>query len=350
VLGINLAILGVGWALGRQLDQWPKAFLWGYLPFAVVMGNSVLVLAFGAHDLLHGSILRRRRLAHWLGFLCFALHGMPPTLWKVLHNQAHHNHTNNMQDPDRNYLYQQPQTWGKWLTNAVMPSVGKPVLVLPLILPLAWMTYTWRNLTSVLMFNRDGVPFVPAAFTVKPAKRRRIAVEWMLILALHLSIIWYLQFQSMQIVLAYVLPLAVGYAGLMMYIFTNHLFCPMTGTNDPLANSISVRVPKLVDMLHFNFSYHAEHHIFPALNSDYYPLVRQLLQQHFPERMGYVLPLSEAWRRLLSTPNFYRDKSTLTDWSGTLAVPCPGPEPSVIEPQMQQSQEISPAPLARFGE
>ena len=120
----------------------------------------------------------------------------------------------------------------------------------------------------------------------------------------------------MQVLLAYLLPLAVGHGGMMMYIFTNHLFCPMTAVNDPLGNSISVRVPKLLDILHFNFSYHAEHHIFPWLNSDYYPQVRELLQQHFPERMGYVVPLAEAWRRLLHTPNLYWDDATLTNWSG----------------------------------
>jgi fatty acid desaturase len=325
IVGINLAILGLGWTMGRQLDHWPGLWLWAYVPFAVVMGNSIVVLAFGAHDLLHGSILRQPQTSHWLGFFGFALHHMPPTLWKVLHNRIHHNHTNGLQDPDRNYRYQDSNTPMKRLTDAFMPSLGKPLVVVPLLLSLGWITYTYRNLASVLIFNRDSVSFVPAAFAVKPSERRKILAEWGLILLLHLGIIAYLQFQPIQVLLAYVLPLALGHAGMMMYIFTNHLFCPMTAVNDPLGNSISVQVPKLLDVLHFNFSYHAEHHIFPTLNSDYYPQVRELLQQHFPERMGYVVPLAEAWRRLLSTPNLYLDDATLTDWTGTLAIACPGP-------------------------
>jgi len=128
ILGINLGILGLGWTLGRQLDHWPGYLLWAYIPFAVVMGNSVLVLGFGAHDILHNSVLRRPRWSRWLGFLCFSLYSMPPTLWRVLHNQLHHNLTNSVRDPDRIYCYEQPNHWGKWLTNAVIPSKGKPLL------------------------------------------------------------------------------------------------------------------------------------------------------------------------------------------------------------------------------
>jgi fatty acid desaturase len=343
ILVINLAILGLGFTMGRQLDQWPKQFLWAYLPFAVVMGNSIVVLLFGTHDLLHGSVLRRPKISHWLVCLCFSPQHMPPTLWKVLHNRVHHNHTNGMQDPDRNYRYQEPDTQLKKLADVFMPSLGKPVAVLPLLLPVGWIIYTYRNLASVLLFNRDSVPFVPAAFAVKTSERRIILAEWLLIMSLHLGVIAYLQFQPMQVLLAYGLPMALGHAGMMMYIFTNHLFCPMTAVNDPLANSVSVEVPKLLDILHFNFSYHVEHHIFPALNSDYYPQVRELLQQHFPERTGYVIPLTEAWRRLFNTPNFYLDDTTLTDWSGSLAIPCPGPKIAAAEPVVPAAEPAVPA-------
>ena len=208
-------------------------------------------------------------------------------------------------------------------------------------MPLAWIIYAYRNLVSVLIFNRDSVSFLPAAFSVRTVERLRIFGECMLVIALHVAIIAYLQFQVVPVLLAYVLPLALGYAGFMMYIFTNHLFSPMMDTNDPLANSISLKVPKLLDILHFNLSYHAEHHIFPALNSDYYPQVRELLRQHFPERMGYMLPLSEAWRRLLNTPNLYLDDTTLTDWSGTLVVPCPGPEVTAVISTVDAAEPVA---------
>ena len=99
---------------------------------------------------------------------------------------------------------------------------------------------------------------------------------------------------------------------------------PLTEINDPLANSLSLRLPKILDLLHLNFSYHTEHHIFPGLNSSYYPHVRRLLLEHYPERYQ-LLDGAEAWRLLLSTPRHYRDPRTLTSWSGDRQIPVPLP-------------------------
>jgi fatty acid desaturase len=108
----------------------------------------------------------------------------------------------------------------------------------------------------------------------------------------------------------------------MFYVYTNHMLCRMTKINDPLANSISIKVPKLFDLLHLNFSYHAEHHIFPGLNSDYYPLVQNLIKTHYPERSHYILGAKEAWCLLLHTPRHYKNETTFTDWTGEASVPC----------------------------
>jgi fatty acid desaturase len=67
--------------------------------------------------------------------------------------------------------------------------------------------------------------------------------------------------------------------------------------HDPLLGSTSVDVPPLLDRLHSNFSYHTEHHLFPSMSSDYYPLVSKILQERFPERY-HRLSYREAWRKL----------------------------------------------------
>ena len=103
----------------------------------------------------------------------------------------------------------------------------------------------------------------------------------------------------------------------------------MTEVNDPLVNSLSLRVPKLFDMLHLNFSYHTEHHVFPGMNSDYYPLVQALLREHYPERFN-LLDAEEAWRLLLKTPRHYQDADTLTTWTGEKSLPCPLGQPSEV--------------------
>ncbi|MGF1517550.1 MAG: fatty acid desaturase family protein [Nodosilinea sp.] len=322
VLFTHLAILVLGWSIARAIDPWSIAHGLLYLPVAVIMGNSVIVLLFSSHDLLHGSVIRKPRVAHALGLLGLTLLWMPPSLWQIVHNRTHHTTTNTLADPDRNYLYQQPNTWGKWIQDAFVPSSEVTPLGLLLGLPTAWGIYTFRNLTSVLLFNSPAVDYVPAAFAIKPRERRQIVVELLIIGLLHGCIISYLGLNPIRLFLAYFLPIGLGYAGLISYIYTNHMACPMTAVNDPLVNSVSIQVPAILDWLHLNFSHHAEHHIFPGLNSDYYPQVRELLRHHYPERMGYVLSAQAAWQRLCQTPRLYQDEATFTNWSGTVSVPC----------------------------
>jgi fatty acid desaturase len=285
------------------------------------MGNSIVVLLFATHDMMHGSVIKNSRLSDLIGLVGLALLWMPPTLWKSVHNRQHHGQTNSLQDPDRSYLADQSKTWGKWIQNLVIPSAEVNGLFLVFGMVTAWGTHTFRHLTSVLFFNHNDVDYVPAAVVVSAKKRRSIAIEALVIAVIHLGILWYIH-NPIGIVLAYLLPIFIGYAGVMFYIYTNHFLCPMTEVNDPLVNSVSLRMPKFFDLLHFNFSYHTEHHIFPGLNSDYYPAVQALLQTHYPDRYN-LIPGTEAWKLLLNTPRHYRDPHTLTDWKDQKTALCP---------------------------
>lgn len=321
ILLINLGILLLGWGIADDLDRWPVYLLWLYLPLAAIMGNSIIVLLFSSHDLMHGSVQKKSRLTYPIAFLGLSMLLMPPTQWKSLHNLVHHNNTNSLADPDRNYLYQQPDTWGKWIQNLFVPSVEVNPLWLIVGMAGSWAVHNFRNLSSVLLFNDKSVDYVPAAFTVSPKDRLKIALECLGILGIHLSVLFYLEFNPIKVALAYILPIAIGHAGAMFYIYTNHMGCRMTSINDPLINSASLRVPKIFDLLHFNFSHHTEHHIFPSINSNYYPMVQELLQIHYPDRLN-LIDAGEAWRLLMETPRHYQDQVTFTDSSGTMAVNC----------------------------
>jgi len=319
---INLAILALGWAMADQLDHWPGFWPLAFLPFALVMGNSVIVLLFATHDLLHGSSLRGRAWRRAVGLLGLALLWMPPTLWQAVHNREHHSATNSLADPDRSYLESQPATWGKWIQHQFTPSDTVRPLGLLVGLAHSWVVHNLRTLASVLLFN-DGAPnFTPASFRVSPKERLLIGFELLAIVALHAGVIVWLDGQPLKLLLGYFIPLWIGYSGAIAYIYTNHLLCPLTEINDPLANTLSLRLPRIFDLLHLNFSYHTEPHIFPGLNSSYYPFVRRLLQEQYPDRYQ-LLDGAEAWRLLLSTPRHYRDAQTLTNWSGSreMAVP-----------------------------
>ncbi|WP_293129769.1 fatty acid desaturase [Microcoleus sp. bin38.metabat.b11b12b14.051] len=321
ILLINLGILLLGWGIADNLDRWPVYFLWLYLPLAAIMGNSIIVLLFSSHDLMHGSVQKKSALTYPIAFLGLSMLLMPPTQWKSLHNLVHHNTTNSLADPDRNYLHQQPDTWGKWIQNLFVPSVEVNPLWLIVGMAGSWAVHNFRNVSSVLLFNDKSVDYVPAAFTVSKKDRLTIALECLGILAIHLCILFYLDFNPIKVTLAYILPIAIGHAGAMFYIFTNHMGCRMTSINDPLINSASLRVPKIFDLLHFNFSYHTEHHIFPSINSNYYPMVQELLEIHYPQRMN-LIDAGEAWRLLRETPRHYKDEVTFTDSLGKISVNC----------------------------
>ncbi|WP_396135867.1 fatty acid desaturase family protein [Chamaesiphon sp. VAR_69_metabat_338] len=322
ILAINLLILVLGWTIARDLDRWSIEWLWLYLPLSLVMGNSIIICLFAAHDAMHGSTIKQPMSRYLVSFLALALLWMPPTLWKSVHNHKHHTETNAIGDPDRMYLVGQNDTWGKWIQNLFVPSSGVNWAFLALGMATSWVVHTFRHITSILIFNRDDVDYVPAPVVVSPRKRQAIAIELVAIGVVHLSILAFLKFNPLAIGLGYILPLGIGYAGVMFYIYTNHFLCPMTDVNDPLVNSVSLKMPKIFDLLHFNFSYHTEHHLFPSINSDYYPVVQELLQTHYPESYN-LIPVVEAWQLLMQTPRHYRDEITLTDSLDRESVICP---------------------------
>ncbi|NJN87031.1 MAG: fatty acid desaturase [Leptolyngbyaceae cyanobacterium SL_7_1] len=319
---INFAILLLGWGIASYLDQWNWYLLWLYLPFAVVMGNSIVFLSFATHELLHNSVIRNPFLRQCMGLFGFAMLWMPPALWKALHNYEHHNKTNSLHDPDRNYLYNQPDSWAKWLQNFVVPSEKVHLLWFVVSMSHTWGIYVLRNLTSILLFNTGSTHYPPASFKVSSKERWAIALEWLIVASLHFSIVAFLGFHPIKVLLGYFLPIWIGHCGIIFYIFTNHMLCQMTEVNDPLINSVSLRVPQWIDRLHLNFSYHTEHHIFPGMNSDYYPLVQTLLKAHYGDRLN-LLGAGEAWQLMLQTPRYYKDATTFTDRLGRKSVVCP---------------------------
>lgn len=322
ILLINMAILLMGWNIASYLDQWSWYYLWLYIPMALIMANSISVFQFVTHDLLHTNIIKNQQLRWVVSLFGFAMQWVPPTLWKAVHNREHHNKANSLDDPDRNYLQTQSNSWCKLIQNFFVPSSNMSPLFLIIGLTHSWGVYIFRNLSSILLFNDGLSKYPPASFQVSSKERRAIAIELLLLIGIHFSILAYLEFNPIKVLLGYFLPIWLGHSIFMYYIFTNHLLCPMTSINDPLVNSLSLRVPKIFDLLHFNFSYHTEHHLFPNMNSDYYPLLQELLKTEYPERFN-LLDGNEAWHLLLNTPRFYKDENTFTNWDGQLSVNSP---------------------------
>ena len=176
--------------------------------------------------------------------------------------------------------------------------------------------------SDLLMHRLNGETVVPKRLKLDDQNLTAIALELLAIASLHLTILTSLGFSPIKILLSYFVPIWIGHSGLMFYIYTNHMLCRMTDVNDVLINSLSIRVPKIFDLLHINFSYHTEHHIFPGVNPNYYPIVQELLLTHYPERFN-LMDADKAWKLMLQTPRHYLDETTFTDWTGARLVTCP---------------------------
>lgn len=281
---------------------------------AVVIGHSLACIAFVAHELSHNAVVRHRGLKYAISLAALGPNLVPPTMWNRLHNLTHHHHAGTARDPDRPFLECERVAATEWYARLFYPARAK--WRNPLVL-LHFVTYVSRNIATV--FYPAGRK--PAIMTSKPDYRRRervvIAGE-MVVIALMQYGVWRAVGRSWSNYV-WASPAALGVASivLMSYIFTNHFLNPIAHEHDPLAGSTSVIVPKWIDRLHGNFSYHTEHHLFPSINSDYYPLVSDALKAEAGDRYQQ-LPFGEAWRRLWQQDAFR-----------TVEGPAPEPRPSV---------------------
>jgi hypothetical protein len=82
--------------------------------------------------------------------------------------------------------------------------------------------------------------------------------------------------------------------------------------SNPLDDSMSVTTHPMLDRVHFNFSYHVEHHLFPTMSPKFAPLVRAKLQQFAPGRVlapGHLAALQMVFH----TPRMHDVNGDLID-------------------------------------
>lgn len=302
---IHLAIVCSGYALIRFSN---KFLFW--LVCIMIIGHSLGCLAFLAHELSHNAIIRNRRFKRVLELLLWGLNVFPPTLWNRIHNQTHHLHTNTIRDTDRVFLLRENSPSVHWFLRVFVPN-RKTIRWLPTVL-FNFVPYIARYTTTAFYPGNSK----PKLATAKPAlfagDKLHITGELLFIFLLQAGIYFAVGGRWLAYFFAGPLAYLVASAVVMSYIWTNHMLNPLCESNDPLLASTSVSVPPVLDLIHSNFSFHTEHHIFPSLNSDYYPLVSKLLKEHFKDRYNH-LPITEAWRRLWQQEEFMDSKPTASN-------------------------------------
>lgn len=295
-LPVHLAIITV--ATVAMARGWLP---WALLPLvSLVIGVSFAGITFVAHEALHGGIVRTRWLRHGIGWIGFAPFMVSPRLWQVWHNREHHGHTNQVgHDPD---MY------------PVLDDYRASRLVQLITDGFALGGRRWTGVLSLLFgFTVQSKQILVTAYGrgwLAPGALAVVVIETAVALALWIAVAWLVG--PLAFVFAYAVPLVVGNTIVMAFILTNHGLSPLTATNDPLANSLSVTLPRGLEWLTLGFGYHTEHHLFPAMSTRHGPTVRAALRRHWPERYQ-SLPLGTALAELHRTARVYRDAQTLTD-------------------------------------
>ncbi len=169
--------------------------------------------------------------------------------------------------------------------------------------------YISRNVLAVFFTPPAKPSFVPAIPRYTTRQRLAVVSEIAGIAGWQLAVFWLVGRNWSAYLWASPLAYLVTSAVTMTYIFTNHFLNPISETSDPVLGSTSVTVPLIFDRVHEHFSLHTEHHLFPAMNSNYYPLVASALRKHFPDRYNRV-ELFTAWKRLWHGEEFISDTPT----------------------------------------
>lgn len=294
-LPVHLSVLlGAAYLLASRDIPWPVKPL-----LSLLMGCSFAGLTFLGHEVLHGAVIRGkklRRLVGWIGFLPFVV---SPRLWEAWHNRVHHHHTNEPgQDPDAYPTLQEYRE--SPLVRAVTEwAPGRKRLRGTLSLMIGFSVQS-----AHMLFDARRRRWLT------PQEQARAFAETLLGVAFWVAVAALVG--PLAFLFCYALPLLVANAIVMGFILTNHSVSPHTEINDPFANSLSVTGPRWFEWLTLGFGYHVEHHLFPAMSTRHAPHLRQILRARWPERYQ-SLPLLRALRAVHRSGRVYDTRTTLID-------------------------------------
>jgi fatty acid desaturase len=301
---LMIPLLGcvVGGSLAVALAPLPW---YAALVVSTLVGNFYASMLFLGHEIGHGAAVRSRRLQRLLLYPGCAIFLLSPWLWLIWHNGSHHGHTNKPdEDPDLfgtldGFLRRPPSS--RLLIRVAFGSAYWPSAIY-------LFCFFSLEVQAVLWWKSRTLP------GYRRLNRRRAVTDTALLAAFWIIVA--IASGPRGAVFVVLVPMLVANFVVLSYVVTNHMLRSLSYDNDTLATTMSVTTAKLFDRLHFHFSHHVEHHLFPAMSSSMAPQVRGSLIRHFGDR--YVAP--PHWRALMMvfrTPRFYDGHDRLIEpWSG----------------------------------
>lgn len=289
-LGLNiLLVLAV-----LKLDlHWTLKILAG-----VLIGQFNAGLAFISHETSHGQHIANKEAQDFLVLFAFAPFLISPTYWRFWHNRLHHGNTQYiLKDPDafpNTTVYRQ----SKFMQRLYDWTPGAGTI------RSYFYFFFWFSFQSFL--NQIYMRFGNKMW--EQMKHNRVSFEFAFQILLIGSYIYFVG--SAAPLYLILIPFAIQNYTVMSYISTNHNISPLTKINDPLENSLSVKVNPVLEAVHLNFGYHVEHHIFPRMSGAYTKKVHFELIKMFPNTYQ-CMPKLAALKLLYSTPRLYKNATTL---------------------------------------
>ena len=169
-LATHLLIVVSGYAGIRFSEHWP---IWCLC--SLVIGHSLACIALFAHELSHNTVIRNRGIRYFLELIAWGLNFLPPTVWRRIHNQTHHVHSNTVNDPDRRFLASEASLVTGFYTRTFFPNKRAPRWN-----PLVWlyfMPYILRNTVAAFYPSRVKPTIVPSKPRYTASQRIVIAFE-----------------------------------------------------------------------------------------------------------------------------------------------------------------------------
>lgn len=255
---------------------------------SLLIGISIACLFLYSHELSHGTIIKNRPYLYIAQNFFWAFSGIPPTVWKRVHNMSHHNHMNTYNDPDRKTFKSEQGILNNLYNLFIYPN---KVLRYSFTVGSAMMFYSTKHIIAVF-YNESK----PAIVTFRPnysaEEKRLVLLELSYILTFWIVIMYLIGFP-------YAIWVALiswyTYSSLViLFIITQHHRDPVfIDIADPLLTTTSVILPSWLDEILDWHSFHVEHHIFPGINFDYYAEISSEIEKRFPEKYERI-PLLQA--------------------------------------------------------
>lgn len=265
-----------------------------------LMGHFNAGLGFLAHETLHGSIFKSKLLQDIVGFIGLTPFLVSPSYWRFWHNYLHHGNTQLIfKDPDAfpTLSVYKRSKFMRFVYN-LSPGSKHPASY--------FYFFYWFSFQSVL--NQTYMRFKNKMWDKMDHKL--VTREFAFICVLAAGYVYLVGMNNLLWLVA--IPLFIQNYVILSYISTNHNISPLTKINDPLENSLTVTTNALQDIVHLNFGYHVEHHLFPRLSGRHNKKVHQLLNEMYPGKYKHM-PKWRAIKYLYQTPRLYKNSDELVN-------------------------------------